>query len=190
MTGAFPRHISIARIGFAVGASGGGRSKCGNGPGTGAASRVYRAPVTIDESDEQDVVVRPRLVSAAIVLWALDAIVYLGGSAWVMSMHKAQVDASMPNVPKGVTRDQVSTLLTIGEFTALGLGILAAVFVYLLMKGNRWSRVLLVVAVLLELVCQLLFGLVPAGTLLGLVGLALLWLPSSNAYFAGLKRTA
>jgi hypothetical protein len=146
--------------------------------------------VTIDESDERDVVVRPRLVSIAIVLWALDAIVYLGGSAWVMSSHAQQVDSSMPNVPKGVTRDQVSNILTIGEFTALIVGILAAVFVYLLMKGNRRARVLLVATVFLELVCQLLFGLIPAGTLLGIVGLLLLFLPSSNAYFAGLKRTA
>lgn len=153
---------------------------------------MYRARVTIDESDERDVIVRPKLVTAAIVLWALDAIAYLGGAALVMGTHPAIVDSLVKTAPKDVTRDQINGQLTFEEFAALGVGVLAAVFVYLLMRGNRWARILLVVAALLQLVCQLVFGIgivpVAAGTLFGLVGLALLFLPSANAYFAGLKR--
>ena len=155
---------------------------------------MYRARVTIDESGEQDVVVRPKLVTAAIVLWALDAIAYLGGAALVMGTHSAIVDSLAKTAPKDITRDQINGQLTFEEFTALGVGVLAAVFVYLLMRGNRWARILLVVVTLLQLGCQLAFGIgivpVAAGTLFGLVGLALLFLPAANAYFAGLKRQA
>ena len=151
---------------------------------------MYGAAVTIDESGEQDVVHRPRTVSTAVVLWSLSAVVYLGGSAWVMSMHQAQVDAAMVNLPKTITRDQVSGLLTVGEFSALIIGVLAAAGVYLLMKANRRVRILLTVVVFLELLSQLLFGLIAAGTLLGVLGLLLLYLPRSNAYFAELKRQA
>ncbi|MFI9382784.1 hypothetical protein [Kutzneria sp. NPDC052558] len=150
--------------------------------------------MTIDESDEQDVVVRPRLVTISIVLWALDAIAYLAGAALVMSTHSAIVDSLLKTAPKDITRDQINGQLTFEEFTALGVGVLTAVIVYLLMRGNRWARILLVVVALIQLACQLAFGIgivpVAAGTLLGLVGLALLYLPSSNAYFAGLKRQA
>ncbi|GAA3435023.1 hypothetical protein GCM10018954_046270 [Kutzneria kofuensis] len=155
---------------------------------------MYRAAVTIDESDEQDVVVRPKLVTTAIVLWALDAIAYLGGATLVMTSHSAIVDSLLRTAPKTVTRDQINGQLTFEEFTGLGVGLLAVVFVYLLMKGNRWARIALVVLAFVQLACQLAFGIgivpISAGTLLGLVGLALLYFPSSNAYFAGLKRLA
>jgi hypothetical protein len=155
---------------------------------------VYRARVTIDESGEQDVVVRPKLVTTAIVLWALDGIAYLAGATLVMSSHSAIVDSLVKTAPKNITRDQINGQLTFEEFTALGVGILTVLLVYLLMKGNRWSRIALVVMAFIQLACQLAFGIgivpVAAGTLIGLVGLALLFLPSSNAYFAGLKRTA
>jgi hypothetical protein len=96
----------------------------------------------------------------------------------------------MVNLPKTISRDQVSGLLTVGEFSALIIGVLAAAGVYLLMKANRRVRILLTVVVFLELLSQLVFGLIAAGTLLGVVGLLLLYLPRSNAYFAELKRQA
>jgi hypothetical protein len=150
--------------------------------------------VTIDESDEQDVVVRPRIVTTAIVLWALNVIAYLGGAALVMGGHNAFVDAVLAGAGNRFTRDQINAQLTFEEFASLGVGVLTGVFVYLLLKGNRWARILLFAATFLQVVCQTLFsiGITPiaAGTLLGLVGLLLLYLRQSNAYFAGLRRLA
>ncbi len=151
-------------------------------------------PVTIDESDEQDVVVRPRLVTIGIVLWVLDVVAFLGSAALTMGGHNAFVDYLYDESAHRYTRDLVNAQLTFEEFAALGVGVLAAVFVYLLMKGNRWSRILLVGVGFLQLVCLLAFSYVilpiPAGTVLGLVGLAFLYLPRSNAYYAGLRRLA
>jgi hypothetical protein len=151
-------------------------------------------PVTIDESDEQDLVVRPRIVTTAIVLWALDVIAYLGGAALVMGGHNAFVDAVMTQSGQHYTRDQVNSQLTIEEFASLGVGVLTAVSVYLLLKGNRWARVLLLICMFLQVICQTFFaiGITPiaGGTVLGLFGLLFLYLPRSNAYFAGLRRLA
>ena len=150
--------------------------------------------VTIDESDEQDVVVRPRLVTTAIVLWALNVIAYLGGSALVLGGHNAFVDTVLHENGQQYTRDQVNAQLTFEEFTALGLGVLTLVFVYLLLKGNRWARILLVVVTFLQIIGQMLSSIVilpiAGGTVFALFGLLFLYLPGANTYFAGLRRLA
>jgi hypothetical protein len=144
--------------------------------------------VTTNESGEQDTVARPTLVTLSVVLWVLSAITYLGVSTVVMSNHSAQVDQQMLSAPKNATRDQVSAALTIAEFTALLIGVLAAAGVYLLMKANRRARVLLIVVLFLQLLGLALFGLDGPGALIGLAGLILLFLPTSNRYFAWLKQ--
>jgi hypothetical protein len=146
--------------------------------------------VTIDESGERDVVARPTLVTIAVVLWALSAVTYLGVSTYVMTTHSARVDEQVVGLPKTVTRDQVSTVLTLAEFTALIVGVLAAAGVYLLMKAHRRARVLLIVVVFLQLFSLLLFNLDPPGALFGVAGLLLLYLPPTNRYFGWLKRNA
>jgi len=149
---------------------------------------VYGAPVTTNESGEQDVVARPTLVTISVVLWVLAAIVYLGVSTILMSNHSAEVDQQMVGLPKTVTRDQVSQALTIAEFAALIIGVLAAAGVYLLMKASRRARVLLIVVVFLQLFSLLVFGLAGPGALIGVAGLLLLFLPPSNRYFTWIKQ--
>ncbi|MFC0544689.1 hypothetical protein [Kutzneria chonburiensis] len=144
--------------------------------------------MTTNESGERDTVARPTLVTISVVLWVLSAITYLGVSTIVMSNHSAQVDQQMVGLPKTVTRDQVSTVLTIAEFAALIIGVLAAAGVYLLMKANRRARVLLIVLVFLQLFCLLLFNLDGPGALFGVAGLILLFLPASNRYFTWIKQ--
>jgi hypothetical protein len=149
---------------------------------------VYGAPVTTNESGERDTVARPTLVTIAVVLWVLSAITYLGVSTYVMTTHSTRVDEQLAGMPKTVTRDQVSAALTLAEFTALIIGVLAAAGVYLLMKAHRRARVLLIVVVFLELFALVLFDLDAPGALFGLAGLLLLFLPPTNRYFAWIKQ--
>lgn len=149
---------------------------------------MYGAPVTTNESGARDTVARPTLVTISVVLWVLSAITYLGVSTLVMSTHSARVDEQMAGLPKNVTRDQVSLVLTIAEFTALIIGVLAAAGVYLLMKAHRRARVLLIVVTFLELFALLLFQLDLPGALFGLAGLLLLFLPPSNRYYTWIKQ--
>jgi len=144
--------------------------------------------VTTNESGARDTVARPTLVTISVVLWVLSAITYLGVSTLVMSTHSARVDEQMAGLPKNVTRDQVSLVLTIAEFTALIIGVLAAAGVYLLMKAHRRARVLLIVVTFLELFALLLFQLDLPGALFGLAGLLLLFLPPSNRYYTWIKQ--
>ena len=149
---------------------------------------MYGARVTTNESGARDTVARPTLVTISVVLWVLSAITYLGVSTLVMSTHSARVDEQMAGLPKNVTRDQVSLVLTIAEFTALIIGVLAAAGVYLLMKAHRRARVLLIVVTFLELFALLLFQLDLPGALFGLAGLLLLFLPPSNRYYTWIKQ--
>ncbi|HTI26088.1 MAG TPA: hypothetical protein VL652_34185 [Kutzneria sp.] len=144
--------------------------------------------MTTNESGARDTVARPTLVTISVVLWVLSAITYLGVSTLVMSTHSARVDEQMAGLPKNVTRDQVSLVLTIAEFTALIIGVLAAAGVYLLMKAHRRARVLLIVVTFLELFALLLFQLDLPGALFGLAGLLLLFLPPSNRYYTWIKQ--
>jgi hypothetical protein len=151
--------------------------------------------VTTDESGEQDVATRrPTLVTIAIVLWAVAGILYLGTATILMSSHVAVLDYLMRATPKNYTRDQVNTQLTFEEFASLVVGVVTVAFTYVLMKGVPWARRLLILSAFLLLVCLLLFSIqilsITAGTLIGIVALLLLYLPSVNRYFAALKRQA
>ena len=151
--------------------------------------------MTTDESGEQDVATRrPTLVTIAVVLWAVAGILYLGTATILMSSHAAVLDYLMRATPKNYTRDQINTQLTFEEFASLVVGVVTVTFTYVLMKGVPWARRLLILSAFLLLVCLLLFSIqilsITAGTLIGIVALLLLYLPSVNRYFAALKRQA
>jgi hypothetical protein len=147
--------------------------------------------VTTSEPDELDVPVRPRLVTAAIVLWAIDAVLHLGTGVVLVAFHGTLVDALVkaPNGTK-LTADQVSAALRQFEITVIVIGLLAAAFVYLVLNQNRWGRLAILVLAFVDLIA-LFVGIavlpVMLATLIGLIGLFLLYLPKSSAYFAALK---
>lgn len=147
--------------------------------------------MTTSEPDELGVPARPKLVTTAIVLWGINAVIHLGTGVVLAAVHGTLVDALVkaPNGTK-LTTDQVSAALRQFEITVIVIGLLAAAFVYLVLKQNRWGRLAILVLAFVDLIA-LFVGIavlpVMLGTLIGLIGLFLLYLPKSSAYFTALK---
>ncbi|AHI01702.1 hypothetical protein GCM10010174_88230 [Kutzneria viridogrisea] len=138
---------------------------------------------------------RPRAVQVGIVLWAVDAALYLATAVLLIASHNtvvqefAKQQKNTTLTPEQVL-DALNAQLIVYEVVFVLLAVLAGLFAYMLRAQRRWARVAFVVLALVQLASIALAPTTPTqlGTLAGLVGLLMLFLPKSSAYFTELKQ--
>ncbi|MBV8931852.1 MAG: hypothetical protein JOZ47_08315 [Kutzneria sp.] len=153
--------------------------------------------MTTAASDPVTPTARPRVVTAGIALWGVSAVLYLGTGLGLLVYHGSLVDYASHHPPSGTKLspqqlvDAFTVQLRVLEVAFVVLSVLAAVFTYRLWAGRRRARVALTVLGLVDLLFSLLEPslFTQVGTVIGLVGLLLLYLPKAGAYFAALGRT-
>lgn len=140
----------------------------------------------------------PKPVQTSFWLWVASGIVFVFGYLWLF-LHRAQLAdtvikettnpaASPDKIRSGLTEALI--VILIGAVCYAGIELL---FAWKARQGTRSARTVLVWLVVASLLFQLGLGfyheITLIGTLIGLVGLLLMFLPKVTSYYPKVKRT-